>query len=167
MVAQLVSELVAVQIVGAATTQAQLDYLCNTFSYARLNAQFYNVTLMQQIICAGSKPPTLTFLPLIRNLTTLVSTEIWIVQAIGAVQGNVDKLCDIIDPQAANAIGLLGDLTKQDVCAAAKVADKVAKSGGTTAVTLTAPQVESIAPLSKLTLPFVQVTPTPAATSKP
>ncbi|MCJ1264178.1 hypothetical protein MMC22_004049 [Lobaria immixta] len=166
-VAQLVSELVAVQIVGAATSQDQLHFLCNSFSYSRLAGQFYNVTLMQNIICAGAKPTSLTPLPLIRNLTTEVSTEIWIVQAIGAVQGNIAKLCEIIDVDAATAIGLTGTLVKKDVCAAAAVASKVAKSGGTTAVTLTAPLVTSIAPLSELTLPFVQVTPTPTATPKP
>lgn len=167
MVAQLVSELVAVQAVGAATSQSELDYLCKTFSYSRLKAQFYNTTLVQQIICAGSKPPVLTFLPLIRNLTSLVSSEIWTVQAIGAVQGNVQKLCDIIDAKAASAIGLIGDQVKKDVCAAADVASKVAKNGGTTPVTLTVPQVATIAPLSELTLPFVQVTPTPTVTRKP
>lgn len=166
-VAQLVSELVAVQIVGAATSQDQLRFLCDSFSYARLAGQFYNVTLMQNIICAGAKPTDLTPLPLIRNLTTEASTEIWIVQAIGAVQGNVAKLCEIIDVDAATAIGLTGSLVKKDVCAAAAVASKVAKSGGTTAVTLTAPLVTSIAPLSELTLPFVRVTPTATTTPKP
>ena len=150
------------QAVGAATTQAQLRYLCNNFSFDRLNAQFYNVTLMKQIICAGSKPDVLTFLPLIRTLTTQVSTDIWIVQAIGAVEGNVQKLCDIIDPVAASKIGLLGDLVKNDVCNAAAVASKVAKRGGTTAVTITAPVVTDIAPLSTLELFFAPVTTTAA-----
>lgn len=161
-VAQLVSELVSVQAVGAATTQAQLRYLCKNFSFDRLNAQFYNVTLIKQIICAGSKPDVLTFLPLIRTLTTQVSTDIWIVQAIGAVEGNVQKLCDIIDPVAASKIGLLGDLVKKDVCNAAAVASKVAKQGGTTAVTITAPVVTDIAPLSALELFFAPVTTTAA-----
>ncbi len=88
-------------------------------------------------------------------------------QAIGAVQGNVKKLCDIIDPKAASAIGLIGDQVKKDVCAAADVASKVAKNGGTTPVTLTVPQVATIAPLSELTLPFVPVSPTPTVTRKP
>lgn len=149
------------QIVGAATSQDQLRFLCKSFSYTRLANQFYNVTLMQQIICAGSEPADLTPLPLIRTLTTEVSTEIWIVQAIGAVQGNIQKLCDIINVAAASAIGLLGDLVKKDVCAAAAVASNVARVGGTKAVTLTAPVATSIAPLSELTLPFVKVTPTP------
>ena len=120
---------------------------------------------MREIVCAGSKPADLTPLPLIRNLTTEVSTEIWILQAIGAVQGNVQKLCDILDPVAASKIGLLGDLVKKDVCAAAAVASQVAKSGGTTAVTLTNPQVTSIAPLSELTLSFARVTPTSSSSS--
>lgn len=154
------------QVVGAATSQSELDYLCKTFNYSRLGAQFYNITLMKQIICEGSKPPALTFLPLIRNLTSLISSEIWTVQAIGAVQGNVKMLCDIIDPKAASAIGLIGDQVKKDVCAAADIASKVAKNGGTTPVTLTVPQVATIAPLSELTLPFVQVSPTPTVTRK-
>lgn len=156
--AQYVSELVSVQAVGAATTQAQLRYLCNNFSFDRLGAQFYNVTLVKQIICAGSKPDVLTLLPLIRTLTTQISTDIWIAQAIGAVEGNVQKLCDIINPVAASKIGLLGDLVKKDVCNAAAVANKVAKQGGTTAVTLTAPVATDIAPLSKVELFFAPIT---------
>lgn len=73
----------------------------------------------------------------------------------------MNKLCEIIDVKAASAIGLLGDLVKKDVCAAAEVASKVASVGGTTSVILTAPLVTSIAPLAELTLPFVRVTPTP------
>lgn len=148
------------QAVGAATSQAQLRYLCNNFSFDRLNAQFYNVTLVKQIICAGSKPDELTLLPLIRTLTTQVSTDVWIVQAIGAVEGNLQKLCDIIDPVAASKIGLLGDLVKHDICAAAQVASKVARQGGTSAVTITAPVVTDIAPLSTLQLFFAPVTTT-------
>lgn len=72
---------------------------------------------------------------------------------------NVDLLCRIIDPAAASAIGLLGNLVKTDVCAAAAVANAVKKSGGTKAVTLTAPQVTDIAPLGKLTLEFERVNP--------
>ncbi|KAL8793744.1 MAG: hypothetical protein Q9195_003685 [Heterodermia aff. obscurata] len=159
-VAQIVSELVSVQIVGAATSQSQLRFLCSSFDYSRLQNQFYNTTLMRNIICAGSQPDTLTPLPLIRNLTTEVSTEIWIVQGIGAVGGNVDKLCEIIDVDAATAIGLTGDLVKKDVCAAAKVAKQVDRSGKTLPVTLTNPIVASIAPLSQLTLDFAKVTPT-------
>jgi hypothetical protein len=161
-VAQLVSELVSVQAVGAANTQAELRYLCNTFSLERLHQQFYNVTLVRQILCAGAKPDALTLLPLIRTLTSQVSTDIWIVQAIGAVQGNLQKLCDIIDPVAAQKIGLGGALVKKDICNAAKVASKVARQGGTTAVTLTAPVVTDIAPLSTLQLFFEPVTTTAA-----
>ena len=159
-VAQLVSELVSVQIVGAATDQSQLRFLCNSFDFSRLQNQFYNTTLMHNIICAGSQPASLTPLPLIRSLTSNVSTEIWIVQAIGAVEGNVDKLCQIINVNAATAIGLTGNLVKKTVCAAAKAAKLADRKGTTQPVTLTAPAVANIAPLSKLTLDFAKVTPT-------
>ena len=91
-VAQIVSELISIQIVGFATTQPQLQFLCDSFPATRLQQQFYNVTLVREIICAGARESKgqvggLEPLPLIRNLTTLASTEIWIVQAIGAVQG--------------------------------------------------------------------------------
>ena len=160
-VAQIVSELVSIQIVGAATDQSQLRFLCNSFDFSRLQNQFYNTTLMRNIICAGSKPATLTPLPEIRNLTTLASTEIWIVQGIGAVGGNVNKLCDIIDPKSATAIGLLGDLVKTDVCAAAKAERIADRKNKQQAVTLTNPIVANIAPLSELTLNFAKITPTP------
>ena len=189
-VAQLASELVSVQIVGFAEEQSQLQFLCDSFSLTRLAQQFYNVTLVREIICAGAAAGKkggngvvngLEPLSLIRNLSTLVSTQIWIVQAIGAVQGvsfflfllyfrycldhtsaeyrkqNVDLLCKIIDPVAAAKIGLSGDLVKTNVCAAAKVANAVKKSGRTQAVTLNSPQVTDIAPLDKLTLSFERV----------
>lgn len=159
-VAQLVSELVSVQIVGAATDQSQLRFLCNSFDFSRLQNQFYNTTLMHNIICAGSQPATLTPLPLIRSLTSNVSTEIWIVQAIGAVQGNVDTLCQIINVNASTAIGLTGSLVKKTVCAAAKAAKEADRKGTTQPVTLTAPAVANIAPLSEITLDFAKVTPT-------
>lgn len=85
-------------------------------------------------------------------------------QGIGAVQGNVDKLCDIIDVDAANRIGLGGEFVKKSVCAAADVAKQVKRSGKTLPVTLTVPQVASIAPLSEIALTFEKVTSTAKAT---
>ena len=85
-------------------------------------------------------------------------------QAIGAVQGNVDKLCQIIDVDAASRIGLLGDFVKRSVCAAANVTKQVERSGRPQPVTLAVPQVASIAPLSEIALTFTKVTPTAKAT---
>lgn len=99
----------------------------------------------------------------IRQLTIEISTFIWIVQAIGAVQGHVQNLCDIINVAGASAIALQGNLVKKDICAAAAVANKVGSSSKPAALTLTVPTVASIAPVSRIVLPFVPVKPTPAA----
>lgn len=163
-VAQLVTEMLAVMLVGGATDNTQLNYLCSTADPTRLQNQFYNVTLMREIICSAAQQPQITPLTLIRNVTTEIETEIWVIQTMGAVQGNIDKLCDMIDPVAASAIGLAGPFAKANVCAAAKVADKVEKSGGTKAYTMTEPTITNIAPLSEITLEWQKVTATPTTT---
>lgn len=156
------SELFAVQIVGAATSLDQLKFLCHVFplTSSRLQAGSYDTALIQKILCAAADAKALPSLDEIVALTAEISTEIWIIQAIGAVQGEsgVKKLCDLINVSAASAVGLQGDLVKKTVCDAAAVADKVASSGQPAEATLTAPLVNSIAPVSTVVLPFVPTT---------
>lgn len=158
------SELLAIQILGAATSLDQLKVLCDVFpaSSSRLQAGHYDINLIQKIICAAAGGKAIPSLQEITALTVEVSSEIWIIQAIGAVQGKsgVKKLCDLINVSAASAIGLQGDLVKKDVCAAAAVAEEVVNSGQPAQVTLTAPLVNSLAPVSTVVLPFI---PTEAA----
>ena len=153
------SQLFAVQIVGAATSLDQLKLHCEVFSSssARLQSSGYDTALIQKIICAAAGRKTIPSLGEIRDLTAELSSEIWIIQAIGAVQSKsgVKKLCDMINVSAALVVGLQGDLVKKDVCAAAAVADKVANSGQPAQVTLTAPIKDSLAPMTKIVLPFV------------
>lgn len=112
---------------------------------------------MQKIICdaaAGTKIPDLSE---ITAITIELSSEIWIIQAIGAVQGKsgVKTLCGLINIAAAQAIGLEGDFVKQKVCGAATVAEKVASADQPGQYTITADLVDSIAPVSTVALPFV------------
>lgn len=153
------SQLFAVQIVGAATSLDQLKLHCDVFasSSARLQSSGYDTALIQKIICTAAGRKTIPSLDEIIALTAELSTEIWIIQAIGAVQGKsgVKNLCNMINISAASAIGLQGDLVKKDVCAAAAVAEKVASSGQPAQVTLTAPIEDSLAPMTKIVLPLV------------
>lgn len=158
----LASELYAVQLAGSVSTSNQLEFLCQDYvplSSSRLQPLGYDVGLIKRILCAaaGDAVPSLE---LILALSKEISTEIWIVQAIGAVTSHngVQQLCDLINVEAADAIGLVGDLVKKDVCDAAAVANKVSASKKAESVTLTAPTVTPIAPVSKVVLPFVPVT---------
>lgn len=158
----LASELYAVQLTGSVSASNQLKFLCRDYvpiSSSRLQPLGYDIGLIKNILCAAAAGYALPPLELILALTKEISTEIWIVQAIGAVTGHdgVQKLCDLINVEAADAIGLVGDLVKKDVCAAAGVANKVSASKKAESVTLTAPIVKPIAPVSKIVLPFVPV----------
>ena len=150
------------QVVGAATKHHELEFLCQNFirnSASRLAPLGYKLDLIGKIFCADVAGDKLPPLGLVQALTRELSTEIWIVQAIGAVTGRdgVQKLCELINVEAADAIGLQGDLVKKDVCAAAAVANQVSKSSKPASVTLKAPLVVPIAPVSELVLPFVPV----------
>lgn len=161
---EVASELFAVQIVGAATSLDELKFLCQALpsNSTRLQSQKYDVALVQKIVCAAADAKVIPSQDEIVALTTEISTEIWIVSAIGAVQGKsgVKKLCDLINVPAASAIGLQGVLVKKSICAAAAVAHKVERSGRPAQFTLTAPLVNSIAPVSKVALPLVPIKPT-------
>ena len=153
------SQLFAVQIVGAATSLDQLRLQCEIFSSssARLQTSGYDTALIQKIICTAAGGNAIPSLDEIVSLIDELSSEIWIIQAIGAVQSKsgIKKLCDMINVSAAFAIGLQGNLVKEDVCAAAAVADTVAKSGSPAQVTLIAPIEDSLTPVTKIVLPFV------------
>ncbi|MCJ1468753.1 hypothetical protein MMC07_007383 [Pseudocyphellaria aurata] len=156
------SELLAAQIVGAADSILTLQTVCQFFPVftSRLNSQGYDTALMQQIICdsaAGTDVPSLSE---VQAVTIELSSEIWIIQAIGAVQGKsgVKKLCNLINNAAASAIGLAGDFVKQNVCGAATVAEQVASADQPEQYTITDPIVNTIAPVSTVVLPFTPTT---------
>lgn len=151
------------QIVGAATSIEQLDALCAQSKTAngvsRLRASGYNIPILTKVICAGAAAPALPSLDLIRELVAEVSTQIWIVQAIGAVTGpqGVQNLCNWINVEAANAIGLVGDLVKKDVCAAATTVARVRNTNMPASLALKSPIVDPLAPLKEIVLNFVPV----------
>ena len=159
---EVASELLAIQIVGAATSLEQLKILCDIdlTASSRLNVESYNTGLIHEIFCAAADAETVPPQEEITALTTEKSTEIWIIQAIGAVTGKsgVQKLCNLINVNAASAVGLNGDLVKKTVCNAAAVANEVASSGEQANAILSAPAVYSIAPVSTVVLPFVAAT---------
>ena len=112
------SETLAAQLEGAATSINELKKECAFRSAltSRLAAQGYNTTFIINEICDASKKPTLATNAEIQNKTLEASTKIWIVQALGAIGGNFNKLCNIIDIDAANSVGLDGAFVKQEIC---------------------------------------------------
>ncbi|MCJ1430083.1 hypothetical protein MMC29_007998 [Sticta canariensis] len=124
------SGLLAVQVVGAATSLDQLKYLCQIFPTisSRLQSGEYNITLIQKIVCTAAGGKAIPSMDEIKALTAALSTKIWTIQAIGAVEGRsgLKKLFKLINPRAASAVGLVSGLVKKDVHTAAAVAGKVA-----------------------------------------
>ena len=112
------SETLAAQLEGAATSINELkkECACSSDLTSRLAAQGYNTTFIINEICDASKKPTLATNAEIQNKTLEASTKIWIVQALGAIGGNFNKLCNIIDIDAADSVGLDGAFVKQEIC---------------------------------------------------
>lgn len=112
------SETLAAQLEGAATSTKQLKAGCahGKDLTSRLATQGYNTTFILNEICDASKQPTLATNAEIQNKTAEASTKIWIVQALGAIGGNFNKLCNIIDVDAANSVGLNGNFVKDEIC---------------------------------------------------
>ncbi|KAI9879746.1 MAG: hypothetical protein M1830_007371 [Pleopsidium flavum] len=121
LVINLASELFATQIIGAATTNSELDFLCAHLPIIALAEEGLNTTIITSLICTASQAPIPSPADS-RAAVITISTKIWIVQAIGSVVGKKDlqTLCDIINPSAAGVVGLDATLVKTDVCAAAK-----------------------------------------------
>ena len=86
-VIELASALVAAQIVGFATERSQLQYLCNDFPFTRIEQQPYNATSIKKIFCAAAARTELEPLSVIQQILQELSMGIWVVQALGAVQG--------------------------------------------------------------------------------
>ena len=104
------SLLFANQLVGSATSVAELIMICNNFPMSRLATQGYNVALIKDRICASSRLPALESDEFIKNLTILYSTDIWVTQANATVLGDYFLLCDFINVPAADSVGLNGTL---------------------------------------------------------
>ena len=112
------SETLAAQLEGAATSIKELKAGCavGTTLTSRLATQGYNTTFIVNDICDASKKPQLATDAEIKNKTLEASTKIFIVQALGSIGGNFNKLCNIIDVDAANSVGLNGNFVKEEIC---------------------------------------------------
>lgn len=156
------SGLFAIQVVGAATSLDQLKYLCQVFPSmaSRMQSGNYNTALIQKIICTAAGGNNIPSIDQIKNLTVELSTRIWTIQAIGAVEGSsgVKKLYQLINPRAASAIGLLGNVVKKDMRTAATVAGKVAHFCKPAQANLTIVPQSYFAPAFNMVLPFIPKT---------
>lgn len=102
------SEVLAAQFEGAATSLRQLKEYCAHAPalMKRLANQDLNTTLITEAICAASKQPILATDHDIVNKTAEARTLLWIVEAIPACGYQFNKLCNLIDIDGANSIGL-------------------------------------------------------------
>lgn len=102
------SEQLAAQLVGAATSLQQLKDGC-TYAPAftkRLATQHINTTTITDTICAAAKMPALSTNEDVLNKTAEARTRVWIVTALPACGYNFNKLCNLIDIDGANSVGL-------------------------------------------------------------
>ncbi|MCJ1463744.1 hypothetical protein MMC07_002353 [Pseudocyphellaria aurata] len=156
------SELFAIQVVGLATSLDQLKSLCQaaTSFTPRIESEYYNSTLIQNVICTAAGETALPSVEEIKRLTVEIVTDLWVIQSIGAVQGKsgIKHLFHLINPAAASTIGLNGHVAKNNLRAAAYVADFVAHSRNPGQVKL-APSLKNstFAPVFEAVLPFIPV----------
>ncbi|KAG7009267.1 hypothetical protein G7Y79_00003g011350 [Physcia stellaris] len=112
------SEQLAAQLVGAATSLQQLKDGC-TYAPAftkRLATQHINTTTITDTICAAAKMPALSTNEDVLNKTAEARTRVWIVTALPACGYNFNKLCNLIDIDGANSVGLDGAFVKNEIC---------------------------------------------------
>ncbi|KAI4092341.1 MAG: hypothetical protein LQ339_007938 [Xanthoria mediterranea] len=116
----LASDLLAVQLVGAQATPADIAKLCTDFDFTRLRASGYVISRMQQVFCqAASVTDSVPSLTEVQRLTLEYSSYIWIYQAVGALNGDkarVKRLCASINVANAFAVGQDGTLVKTAIC---------------------------------------------------
>ena len=108
----------AAQLEGAATSIKELKAGCTYGSSltSRLATQGLNTTFIINEICEASKKPQLATNAEIQNKTLEAATKIFIVQALSATGNQVNKLCNLIDVDSANSVGLNGNFVKDEIC---------------------------------------------------
>ncbi|KAL8775044.1 MAG: hypothetical protein Q9209_000523 [Squamulea sp. 1 TL-2023] len=116
----LASDLLAVQTVGAQTTPAGIEDLCDKFDLSRLQASGYNITTIKNVFCqAASSTGTLPSLAEVQRLTVEYSSWIWIFQAVGALGNDqvlLQQLCKSINVASSFSVGQNGTLVKNTIC---------------------------------------------------
>ncbi|KAL8920433.1 MAG: hypothetical protein Q9172_004480 [Xanthocarpia lactea] len=109
----------AVQIVGTQSTPAEIAELCSEFDFSRLLASGYNVTTIENVFCQAASLATIPSLTEIQELTVEYSSWIWIYQAVGALNNDLDllkQLCESINVASAFSVGQNGTLVKTTIC---------------------------------------------------
>ncbi|KAL8862622.1 MAG: hypothetical protein Q9178_001120 [Gyalolechia marmorata] len=115
----LASDLLAVQIVGTQSTPAEIAELCSEFDFSRLLASGYNVTTIENVFCQAASLAAIPSLTEIQQLTVEYSSWIWIYQAVGALNNDLDllkQLCESINVASAFGVGQNGTLVKTTIC---------------------------------------------------
>ena len=105
---QVASEILAAQLEGAATSLKQLRDACANAPalMKRLATQNVNTTFITETICNAAKKHALPINSDVLNKTIEARSLLWAVQVIPAAGYNFNKLCNLIDIEGANQIGL-------------------------------------------------------------
>ena len=114
------SQTLAAQIVGAVTSIGQLKFLCHHADQldSRLQQEGYDVAYIKNAVCTAANQTALASNAEIQSEVRLASSKIWVVQALGSTLGSQNALCNIFDVDAANAVGLVGQFVKNEICGA-------------------------------------------------
>ncbi|KAL8752648.1 MAG: hypothetical protein Q9184_005665 [Pyrenodesmia sp. 2 TL-2023] len=111
----------AIQLIGAQTTHAGIESLCEDFDVSRLITLGYNATILNKVICEASSrlAPDLPRPEQVTAYTIQYSSWIWIYQAVGALKNDQNRLrllCHLIDVPASFSVGQNGTLVKNQIC---------------------------------------------------
>ena len=114
------SMLFAVELAGSLYTEKQFDILCERFNLSTLEAFGINGTLFHNTLCENRGAKAIPIPPIdTSNAVATLSSRIWILQALGAFEGNYQAACNAFSVDGASATALNGTLAKQVLCDAA------------------------------------------------
>lgn len=114
------SMLFAVELAGSFQSETQFDYFCDDFPLDAMRAFGINVTLFHQTLCENRDNTNIPLPPAATSdAIAVLSTRIWILQALGAFRGNYQMACDAFDVEGAAAYSLNGTYAKNIICNAA------------------------------------------------
>ena len=114
----IVTGMLAVQVIGAVQNASQLDYLCNSFSLDNLQALGLNSTTLHSALC--DTPLSDRDFPIshssLKDAMQIYADDMWVQQAFLAMQGNLTTLCNIFNPLQASNVGMNGTSVKEALC---------------------------------------------------
>lgn len=114
---QILTVILAAELLGGVHNSTEVDLLCGNFKWNRYGELGLNETMINEMLCDKNLANIIpTSVDEIKGIVQQWLTALWVQQTYGVMAGYYDKICGIINEDGASTVDINGKQIKGVFC---------------------------------------------------